>query len=110
MSSGPQENVDNSDFLAFSSNKNSDDGQNVRNNYQYRPYNRNRNQRNPNFRRDQFMGGQRNDGEFTPADFSSPVGGYQQRFDRGFRGRPNQYQNQRNFTPYKVSLRRDENF
>lgn len=103
------EQTESDDFLAFSSNKNSGDSQNQRNNFQYRPYNRNRNQnqRNHNFRREQW-GGQRNDsdGQFAPADYSSPVGGYQHRFDRGFRGRPNmnQFQNQRHFTPFKVSL------
>lgn len=111
MSSEQQEISESSDFLSFNSNRNSDDGQNVRNNFQYRPYNRNHNHRNHNFRRDHFAGGPRNDGHagFAPADFSSPVGGYQQRFDRGFRGgRPNhmnQYHNQRNFNQFKVSLR-----
>lgn len=106
MSSESQETSKNADFLAFNS-RNSGENQNVRNNYQYRPYNRNWNQQNHNFRRDQFMGGPRNDGntQFTPPDHSSPVGGYQQRYDRVFRGRHmNQYQNQRHFTPYKVSF------
>lgn len=102
---GSQEPKENSDFLSFDSRGN--DGQkNFRNNFQYRPYHhRNRNYQNSNFR---HMN-RRNDGDgqFSPADFSSPVGGYQQKFDDGFRNRPNhfnQYQNRRNFTPFKVSF------
>lgn len=104
-----------SDYLSFDAkgNGNGDGPKNFRNNSQYRPYNRNRNFRQQNFRQqnfrqNQFMGG-RNDGDgaqFSPNNFSSPVGGHQQRFDNGFRNRPNHFnqynQNRRNFTPFKV--------
>ncbi|XP_031632563.1 putative uncharacterized protein DDB_G0282133 [Contarinia nasturtii] len=100
MSSESQNTVENSDFLSFNTNRTNDDGKNNRNNFQYRPYNRNRNQRNPNFRHNQYMGGpNEGDPQFSPANFSSPVSGYQH---RGFRPHHmNQFPNQRNFTPYK---------
>lgn len=105
MNSGSQEPKENSDFLSFDSRGN--DGQkNFRNNFQYRPYHhRNRNYQNSNFR--QMNRRNDGDGQFSPADFSSPVGGYQQKFDDGFRNRPNHFnqnQNRRNFTPFKVSF------
>lgn len=107
MNSGSQESQGSSDFLAFDARGNQDGPKNFRNNFQYRPYNRNRNNRNQHFRRDQFMSGRNDgDGQFAPADFSSPVGGHPHKFDDGFRNRPNHFnhhQNRRNFTPFKVS-------
>lgn len=103
MSSDPQESTDSSNFLAFN-NKNS------RNDFQYRPYNRNRNNRGLHqFRPNNFMTGGRNDGDsqFTPANFSSPVGGqHQQRFNGGFlNNRPHhRKQFQRNFLPSQVII------
>lgn len=108
MNSEAQEDGGPSDFLAFGSSGN-DDNRGYRNNFQYRPYNRNRNQRNQNFRRNQPFGGQdEGNPHFTPANFNGP-GGYNKRFNDGFRGRPNHtnnFQNRRNFTPYNVSFQK----
>lgn len=100
MSSESQNTMENSDFLSFNTNPTGDNNKNNRNNFQHRPYNRNRNNRNSNFRHNQY-GQNEGDQQFSPANFSSPVGGYQH---RGFRPHhTNQFQNQRNFTPFKVS-------
>lgn len=98
------------DYLAFT--KNNDGNKVFRNNSQYRPYqHKNRNQGNHNFRRNQYFGGRNDgDGQFAPANFSSPVGfnSHQQRFDNGYQNRGNHsnyFQNRnRNFTPFKVNL------
>lgn len=103
-----QEPSEGGDYLAFT--KNNDGNKAFRNNFQHRSYYRNRNQGNHNFRRNQHFGGRNDgDGQFAPANSSSPVGfnSHQQRLNNGFHNRPNHnyYQNRnRNFTPYKVSL------
>lgn len=108
MSSEPQESGDSSNFIAFDKTNNGNN-RGYRPNFQYRPYNRNQNHRNQNFRRNQYQqfdGPQNHDDpQFSPANFSSPV--HQQRFDNngGFRHRPNQMnhnQQRRNFVPFNV--------
>lgn len=100
MSSESQDTTEDTNFLAFDAIKNSDDNNKYfRNNFQYRPYNRQQNYRNQHFRRDQFNSPNEEDAQFSPANFSSPVGGYQQRFNKGYRNRPN-HMNQRNFSPH----------
>lgn len=112
MSSEPQENAESSNFIAFDK-TNNDNNRGYRSNFQYRPYNRHQNYRQQNFRRNQhqqqFGGAPQNDGgdgQFSPANFSSPVH-HQQHFDNGFRHRPNQmnqFQHRRNFVPFNVRI------
>lgn len=106
MNPAPQDSAETSEFLSFDTNKNNDESKNIRNNSQYRPYNRNRYHRNQNFRQNQWV--DRNDGDptsqFAPTNSSSPVGGQQYRYNDGFHNRQhhrNKYQ--RNYTPFRVS-------
>lgn len=96
MNSEAQGDSGSSDFLSFGSGGN-DNNRGHRDNFQYRPYNRNWNQRNQNFRRNQPFGTQ----DEGNSHFKGP------RFNDGFRGRPNHrnnFQNRRNFIPYNVSV------
>lgn len=119
MSSEPQENAgESASFLAFDKTNDGNNRGYRQNFHQYRPYNRNQNYRNQNFRRNQqqyqqFGAPQQNDDDpqFAPANYSSPVH-HQQRFDNGgggggggggWRQRPNQqFQHRRNFVPFNV--------
>lgn len=96
---------DSSNYLAFSS-KTIDDNKTFRNNFQYRPYNRNRNQRNPNYRP---FDRQNDNNSYFGQDNCNNRPGFNHGFRNNFRGRPNftPFQNQRNvqhFKQFNVSI------
>lgn len=115
MSSDPQEMEETGNFIAFDKSNNGDNrggGGGYRQNFQYRPYHRQQNNRNPIFRRNhqqhqqfgipQYQQHGGGDSQFAPANYSSPVH-QQQRFDSGYRHRPNQMnQFRRNFVSFNV--------